>query len=212
MTATIRTEATIARARQLLHTAADASRHLEETIRDLVTMRAWDVLGYENFSGMWEAENGFSCPSFVKVLAADGLMDEGMNTAPSRVPKNGHLITDVARAIGYSVHQQGAREQSSPVTALKSQKDAGVPVEHRAANSRKTSGIVERFGRRRPQPRRMGKGPDEFVDEGLYLPRRDADAIADIAREADVPKAEIYRQAVAEYLMRHRESRPGVAS
>lgn len=221
MTATINTEATVARARQLLHTAADASKQLEETVAELVAMRAWDVLGYKDFSEMWERENGFECPTYAKVLAVQALEDqEGRNTrtgAPfSRSGPNGHTVSSIAKAVGIATQSDGrGGEISGFVTRARRQLDAGVPADkvitgsHAGAISRN----IDQYGTRaRAKPRRLGKTPDESVQACVYLPRRDDDEIADIARNADVPKAEIYRQAVAEYLMRHRESRPGVAS
>lgn len=207
------------KARRLLRSASKAVDQLEADVSALVAMRAWTVLGYVDFSEMWKLENGFPAPPLVKVMAVDAMMAEGMNTA--RGPgsgthrKTGHTIPDVARAIGYDVqaNSNGRGDIASAVTALKSQREHGVPVEHRVARSSLTGAVVAQYGRlyygrKRPQPRRMGKAPDELVDAGFMLSRRDADAISDIARKADVPKAEIYRQAVAEYLARYRESRP----
>lgn len=204
-----------------LKSAAKAADQLESDVRWLVSNRAWETLGYFNFSEMWEKENGYAPPAIAKMLAADALMQEGMNT--SRGPnsgttrKNGHTNTDVARAIGYAVHNQGGIEIAPSVAALRVQRDHGVPVERRSSDPGKSGAIVGKYGdtpyvRKRSSPRRSGKAPEELVSASAYVPRADDDAIAEIARQANVPKAEIYRQAVAEYLMRHRESRPGAAS
>lgn len=211
MTATIQTAD---RARELLHTAADASKQLEESVRELVAMRAWEVLGYADFSEMWEKENGFKIPSYVKILAANFMMDEGM-LSQGRRPidgATGHRQADVGRAIGFAVNSTPTGDVSRVISRISQQRAAGVPVEHQssATSQGRVNEVIAAHGqvRARQQPRRMGKSPDELVQEGFQLSRRDADAIYDIAREANVPKSEIYRQAVAEYLARHRASRP----
>jgi hypothetical protein len=118
-------------------------------------------------------------------------------------------------------NDHGSRYPGQVVRRVFQQLDAGVPPEKvvKGTDSKSVARAIQAHGdglpqhmRRRPQPRRMGAAPDELVPESFSLFRAEADEIADIARKADVPKAEIYRQAVAEYLMRHRESRPGVAS
>ena len=207
MTATISTEATVARARQLLHTAADASKQLEESVRELVTMRAWDVLGYKDFSEMWEKENGFAPSVHVQALAVQELRDEGMNTANSMKPPNGHTQGAVAQLVGLPMQTRGNGSESSAVGGILRQLDAGVPAEKivRSSNVKQT---IEQHGRARPQPRRLGKTPDEMVVEGFTIQRRFADEVNEVARKCNLPKSEIYRQAVAEYLMRYRESRP----
>lgn len=223
----INNSAAVARARQLLHTAADASKQLEESVRELVTMRAWDVLGYKDFSEMWERENGFAAPTHVQVLAMASIRDEGMNTRVGMGFKangpDGHTQADVADMIGLPVftNEHGSRYPGGVVRRVFQQLDAGVPPDKvvKGTDSKTVARAIQTHGdglpqhmRRRPQPRRMGAAPDELVPESFSLFRAEADEIADIARNADVPKAEIYRQAVAEYLMRRRESRPGVAS
>lgn len=221
MTATVSAPATVARARQLLHSSAEASKQLEENVRELVTMRAWNVLGYENFSEMWEKENGFKCPVAVKSIAVDVFLEEGMNTSHRSQPPNGHTGAEVARAIGYRTTPRGdrARDQAPVISTFKMQRDHGVPAEQRIPGpAHAVRENVAMYGTReyqpkgRGRPRRLGKLPDEMVNEGFNLPRRDADAIDEIARKAAVPKSEIYRQAVAEYLARYRASRPERAS
>jgi hypothetical protein len=204
------TQANAARAKQLLHLAADASKQLEESVRELVSMRAWDVLGYANLSEMWEAENGFKCPTYVKVLAVDALVAEGMRNQGRRplgdrsgriyTPVNtGHTNADVALMVGMPTEERaerGAGPHSNTVSSVRWQLREGITPDK----------VV--LGKARPKARRIGKNQDELVNEGFNIVRRDADAIAEIARKGDVPKAEIYRQAVAEYLARYRASRP----
>lgn len=213
------------RAKALLKSAAKAADQLESDVRELVAMRAWGVLGYENFSEMWEKENGYAAPSHVQVLAVMAIREEGMNTTRGPGANNEHTHVDVAKAVGLSVrsHQGrlskdgkrpvGAFDHAPQVSGIFKQLDHGVPPEHVAKHSggAKVKANIDRFGsgdvpRKRPQPRRMGKLPDELVSEGFTTTRREADEIAEIARKADTTKAEIYRQAVAEYLMRHRAS------
>lgn len=201
MTATINTEAVVARARQLLHAAADASKQLEESVRELVAMRAWEALGYENFSDMWEIENGFACPTYIQVLAVE--------EASKRHP---------ASTVAKNIFPAHLGDRAKTVRGIQDQLEAGVPLAEVIKGGRHSDGVINKIARyndrvqARPRPRRVGTLPEEMVSEGFNIQRVFADQVADIARHADVPKAEIYRQAVAEYLMRHRESRPDVSS
>lgn len=214
MTATVSAPANVARARQLLHSAAEASKQLEENVRELVAMRAWDVLGYENFSEMWEEENGFAPPSLVRVLAvAEILRAEPMRpTSGPLDERHGLTNADVAEAVGLT--------NITHVTAIKRQLEHGVLPGNVALTLESVPARIAKFGSipyeppRRGQPRRRGAAPDDLVDESFKLRRRDADAVDDIAKTAAVPttKSEIYRQAVAEYLARYRASRPEAAS
>jgi hypothetical protein len=203
------------RARQLLQSAAKAVDAFEDAIRELVAMRAWTVLGYQDLATMWEAENGFKCPTYAKVLAVEAMTAEGMNTKrgfdSKRQPliPDGHTNADVARAVGLPLYDKGDKGKSSPAIGyVRRQLDAGVPADKVSVGSNADANLkIARHGTRaRPQPRRMGKAPDELVQDGFYLPRRDADAVGEIARRANVGKSEIYRQAVAEYLQRHNVS------
>lgn len=218
MTAT--RNASVERARELLHVAADASKKLEESVRELVTMRAWTVLGYENFSQMWEEENGFKIPKHVQVLAAIQFRSEGM-AGSGRVGekygsgRRGYTQVEVAKQVGFTVETVGGKERSNTVAAVFTQADHGVPVDKINKGSlQQAKRQISLHGNRpwepraRAQPRRMGATPDDLVSESFNISKRDADAIHEIARDADVPKAQIYRQAVAEYLARHRASRP----
>lgn len=200
-----------------LKSAAKAADQLESDVRWLVSNRAWETLGHKDFSDMWEKENGFKCPTVARVLAVAELQSEGMNTARGgeRVHErvNGHTQPDVARAVGFPVykqtHAQGYRAPT--VGNIVKQLDAGVEPDKViiSDDQRAIFRIIDRHGTRaRPQPRRMAKGPDERVSASVNPTRAEDDEIAEIARQNGVPKAEIYRQAVAEYLMRYRESRP----
>lgn len=198
------------RVRQLLASAAKAVRELETVIKELVTMRAWVLLGYKDLSTMWEIENGFRCPPYVKVLAVEAMAAEGMNTqrgGPKSAERNGHTQVDVSKAVGFPVQERRPGvEQANTVSSVLRQLGAGVPPQQvTVAKGAKATNAINLYGARaRSQPRRMGKLPDEFVTESFSLIRRDSDAVAAIARDADVPKAEIFRQAVTQYLDRVR--------
>lgn len=205
--------------RARVQSAARAAKQLETDVRWLVKERAWEVLGYENFAEMWDMENGFRMPTHVEVLAVDtlrveGMRPQGVKNGDKRV--GGHRTSDVARMIGMPVYQgdSDGKERSPTVRAIIRQLDAGVPADRvTKSNGRDVLRTIENHGTRaRQHSRRIGKGPDELVLEGFNVRRGDADEVAQIAREADVPKAEIYRQFVAEGLARYRESRPGEAS
>jgi hypothetical protein len=198
----------IDRARELLHTAADASKKLEQSVRELVTMRAWEVLGHKNFCEMWKSEHGYGCPPQAQIVAVDTLRQEGMTSDPLKNTKDGFTQTEVAAMVGVQPDVAGL---------IVKQLDHGVPISNVIRTRTSTeafadhvnaNGTVPYLPRKRPQPRRMGKAPHELVSISGRVERWMDDDIADIAREADVPKAEIVRQAVAEYLARHRASRP----
>lgn len=198
------------KARALLKSASGAVKQLEDDVHELVTMRAWEVLDYENFSVMWEEECGFKPPTYVKALATDVLREEGLNSSKGSAKPNGHTVVDVAEMIGFPITLDSRRgtEMSTAATAFCQQLKAGVPPEKVvSSNSIARQNISEYGTRARQQPRRIGKLADERVPENFQLRRGDADAISEIARKANVSKAEIYRQAVAEYLQRYNESR-----
>lgn len=203
-TVTTVNRAKIATCRARIQSAVKAAKQVESDIRWLVKERAWEVLGYENFSAMWAAECGFAAPPFIRIVAANAMMDEGMNSNHPKIAPNGHLQKDIAKAIGFktSITNKGS-EGSSTVSALDNQRRDGIPLREQRMNYRTAHTTM----RARATPRRTGKGPQELVHESVNVVRADADAIDKIARESHVPKAEIYRQAISEYLMRHRESR-----
>jgi hypothetical protein len=232
MTATVSAPANVARARQLLHSAAEASKQLEENVRELVAMRAWEVLGYTDVSEMWEKENGFKIPTHVLAIALTALVAEGVKAprpGPRPVPttvagRRAQVETtrsnaDIARMLGMPVYNNKNGDYAPGVSCMRIQLQHGVPPEKvsRGASHSLAKAKIELYGdrpytRQRPTPRRLGKALDEPVTEGFTIARREADEIGEIARQADVPKAEIYRQAVAEYLARYRASRPERAS
>ncbi|UKD55110.1 hypothetical protein L3Q65_45905 [Amycolatopsis sp. FU40] len=209
------------RARRLLRNAAKAVDEFEDAVRELVAMRAWIALGYKDFREMWQAENGFECPDRAVVLASAVVIGEGMDQrtggeARWGKPKTGHTTADVARMVGLRIEgrghsnpakTKGSRTPSSPqVTQIRKQLDAGVPADKVSigASNGTVKKVIERFGSRaRSKPQRIGKSPDENVREGFEITRRYADAANEHAREMGVPKAEVYRRAVIEYLDRH---------
>lgn len=202
----------VERAKLLLKSAAKAADRLESDVRELVAMRAWEVLGYRDFSDMWEHQLGYKCPTYVQVLAVDAFRRAGMNT---RKPPfsgvyqpNGPTQVDVAKAVGLPVFAGKTGENSSTTTNILTQLDTGVDPKNVTKNPKRVDAVIEQHGTRaRPKPRRLGKALDEMVQEGFGLRRSEAEEITEIARRAGVPKAEIYRQAVAEYLIRYRASR-----
>lgn len=204
------------RLRELLKSAARAAEQLDSDVRELVTARAWDVLGHDTFTAMWQAEVGYDCPRVVQVIAVDTLRLEGMTTRRGPVggvwQHDGHTQVGIAEMIGLSVYTnpKNGNRSAGQVTGIIQQLEHGVPAEHVVkATGPKMHEAIETWGtRKRARPRRIGKAPDELVHDGLYVPRRDLDALTEIARQADVPRAEIYRQAIAEYLARWRETRP----
>lgn len=220
------TDSKVAAARELLASAAKAADQLENDVRQLVSMRAWEVLGYDNFSAMWRSENGFQCPTHVRTLVVLALSDEGMDTRKGACryleEPNGHRTADIAEMAGMTVKPVRDKEGnitgrgSGAVSAVLRQHKAGVPPEHIVQNDnhRWQNKKIEQFGdtelshRKRPQPRRMGRLPEETVTEGFTLPRSVADEVSEIARNSDTTKADIYRQAITEYLSRRgREGR-----
>jgi hypothetical protein len=192
------TKAQVIKAKALVKRAGGAAQQLEADVRELVTMRAWDILGYENFSVMWEVENGFKCPRFVVVVAIDELTD-GVDRGRGR-PKAGTT---------HMTHLQAAEllgQRRSTVAGVSQQIREGVPLSAATLTSGPAAHrVISLHGRAKPQ--RRGKMPEEKVMVGFHIERFAADEIARIASAADVPNAEIYRQAVHEYLARHKESR-----
>jgi len=196
------------RARSLLRSAAKAVDEFEEAIRELVAMRAWTVLGYENLAAMWERENGFKCPSYAKVLAVEAMSSEGMKGSGNRRGDDPrHSNADVAASVGLSVNRDSKGTLAAPtVTGIRRQLREGIPPEDVTITSNSGHAIELWKSRARSQPRRIGKGPDELIWAGFNVPKRVEDAVAELARKSDVTKSEIYRQAVAEYLQRHNVS------
>lgn len=204
------------RARRLLKSAARAAEQLESDVRELVAMRAWEVLGYENFSEMWQQENGFACPTVARALVIQALMDEGMRGQGRKrldgSTKPGHTAESISELVGYAVSVRASNGTPAPTTvqAIIQQLKQGVPPELVVTGKRGgLAEYIEKFGtpRARSKPRRRGKSADEFVAAGFNVTRGDDDQISEIARKANTTKAEIYRQAVAEYLARYHESR-----
>lgn len=180
-----------------LETAIRAAGELETSVRWLVKERAWETLGYANFSEMWETHAGFKCPTHVHAICVDALRREGTRGKGNK--SGGHNAGEIAEKVGLTVQQRGPYITSATVSAMGAQIDEGIPLDRIRKGHWKT--------RARGSNRRTGAGPNDLVLESVNVPREMADQMEEIARKARVPRAEIYRQAVAEYLQRHRESR-----
>lgn len=187
----------LARAKRLLTSAGTAAERLREDIAELVEMRAWQVLGYPNFPDMWEAEVGYKCPRAVLIMGVESIRGErGSNRTVQY--SDGLKNHDIAVMFGLRLNDDNDNK-SSVVSAIFRQLDAGVEPGNVVLRS---GGVFVKQAIARAQPRRLGAAPDEPVTFGFQLPRKYDDAMDGIARDRDVPKAEIYRQAVADYLAR----------
>ena len=196
----------VTRARQLVVSAGKASGGLEAAVRELVAMRAWVVLKHKNFSVMWESENGFECPMYVKALAIEAMMAEGMNTnVGGRIKAygyNGHTEVDIAVAVGMPINENsrgGLRATST--SAIKTQLKNGVPA-NKVRLSR--SSIDANIAKHGTSTARRPLKEITAVTVTFRVSKRDDDAMAKIAIKAKVNKSEIYRQAVAQFLGRPR--------
>jgi hypothetical protein len=182
--------------RARLRQAKNAAERLQEDVDWLVAERAWEILGYNNFSEMWMKENGFEPSTHIQVLAISSLAKEGMNVVRGPGNKTGHTRVDVAKMIGISIHldSRNGNLRSPMVDGILSQLREGIPPERVIKDTRKRS-----------RPRRIGKLANEYVPTSLYLRKWCVDEVAEIARASDVPNAEIYRQAIEEFLSRARK-------
>ena len=185
--------------------AIKAAEDLESHVRWLVKERAWLTLGYANLAEMWEAHSGYKCPSMVVALGTIYLRESG------------ETVTGTADMVGLPVYSVTKADRPTParqsphVRNIMRQHEHGVPAREISvgADHYTVGNRIHAHGvRARGVPRRLAAQDNDLVSASVLVPKRDDDSVADIARRADVPKAEIYRQAVAEYLMRHRESRP----
>lgn len=184
-------------AKALIAKAANAATELQTSVRELVKINAWTVLGYANFSEMWQVEAGFKCPSVVVTVATVALADAGF---PS---------TSIATHIGYT--QRGGAARSAVELVLK-QHEHGVPFEKIDISARPQypHKRIEQYGtkplnpppRARSTPKRTGATSADLVAESFMIVRRDADAVSEIARKANITKSELYRQFVSEGLAR----------
>lgn len=182
-----------ARAKALLKSASGAAKQLESDVAELVAMRAWEVLGYQDFAEMWRQECGFSCPAYVRVLLIKAIEPE-MNTLKCGNLTNGLTSREVAKMIG-----NGSQSSISNILA---QLRSGVSPD----------AVRSTVSRTRSQVRITGAAPDDLVNTGFVLPLRDAKAVEAIARAERVPNAEIYRRAVAEYLAHNVKDRPRLST
>lgn len=207
-------------AKELFEQAAKAWQNTEELVREIVKTSAWEVLGHPNFITAWEAVSGVKCPSQVKIIATYAYFaTHGYNTnRPTQAKQgqrgfefipNGPLIKDVAKAIGWSIiRNKAGNDTSSPVSTIHRQYVHGVPADKATTNNIQTGshtqytaikaiqqhGTVPFTPPSRKHNRRTGAGPDDLVFEGFNVPRWEADAVAELSRQWDVPKAEVYRR------------------
>jgi Ribbon-helix-helix protein, copG family len=180
-----------------LRSAAKSRDQLQSDVEWIVTNKAWEVVGHPNFTALWESELGFTCPTLVKILAIQ--VFKGKTRVGSGALRPGMVsAADIAKQLGLShvLNSRTGRPQSESVSAVLAQLHAEISPEDITLN------------KRRATSRRMGKLPSDLVLESVYVIKSDVDRVDRIARESDVPKSEIYRQAIAEYLARHDASRP----
>jgi hypothetical protein len=187
--------------RRRLKSAKSAAERLQEDVKWLVSNRAWETLGYANFSEMWEKENGFPAPAFAKIIAVAAMADEGMSTTNVPSYKNGHFKKDIAEAIGYTPNIDGP---GSSVTSIFKQLDAGVPLSEITTNPARAAerALAARADRVRSKLRSMGKLPNELINCGWSVYKYQADAVKEIARKANVPDSVVIRSALDLYLNR----------
>lgn len=192
----------LAKAKRLLKSAVKAAETLAEDVAELIRMRAWEVMGYPNFSDMWEAETGFKCPRQVQVLAGVAVIgNREIHNRTGIAPSGKVTRKEIAETIGFTGNPSS---DNAYATHLVNQVNAGVPSGKIILSDigRVRDNIGAYGTRARPQPRNLGAGENDLVQIGFQIRRGDADAITEIARKAAVPNAEIYRQAVAEFLAR----------
>jgi hypothetical protein len=190
--------------RARLKSAKNAAERLQDDVKWLVSNRAWETLGYANFSEMWEKENGFGVPPFVKVLVVCDLADEGMNTDKSNVNVNGHTSRSIQELSG--VYGDYSRGYNSEISRVIQQYTSGIPKENIRPGSRYHKQVIQaKTHRRRAQPRRMGKLPNELINAGWSVYKYQADAVKEIARKAGVPDSVVVRSALDMYLNRNQK-------
>lgn len=193
--------------RARLKSAKNAAERLEADVKWLVSNRAWETLGYANFSEMWEKENGFPSHIFVKVLAVSVMVDEGMNTAKTKQRRlaNGHFKIDISNAIGFQTAPHGAVNHSCAV--IIDQLLSGIPAEEITSNPQAWREVTssQAMEQARSQPRRMGKLPNELINAGWSVYKYQADAVKEIARKAGVPDSVVVRSALDMYLNRNQK-------
>lgn len=181
--------------RDLVHRAGDAAERLEQMVRELVEVRAWEVLGYENFVAMWEGENGDKASSLVKVIVTLALADEGMNTRRAARVRDGHTQGEVAQMVGEGFLRRRNYAESPIVRSVLDQREAGV-----ATKDIKFSANYHTVARAKNRLIGNSKGPHELVPTGINIYAWQKDAMSQTASDEDVPDTEIYRRAIDQFL------------
>lgn len=213
-------------ARRLFRSAAgdfDAWKRFEDTVRQIVSSRAWRVIGYENFGEAWKGENGHRCPQEAKALAITVMADEGLNTKFGGGTPNGHTIGSIAQAIGYTVQQGKGGPTCATVSKILRQHRYGVPpdkmlstgngydgnrgVEDNIAEHGDPELVAKNPPRKpkksptKPQNRRTGKSESEYVDDNLSVLKWQSRAVEALARHYGWGyRVNGYRQAIQEML------------
>lgn len=189
-----------ARAKALLKSAAGAAKQLEADVTELVTMRAWTVLGYENFREMWLQECGFKWPIIVQAYGVKALLP-GMNRSGGVV--DGTTAAEAASMLGHPIQNfRDGSSGSTTFTALARQLRAGVPPENASTSPSYVKAIINKYGN--PTKRRanveLGAGPNELVGVTLHLPRKYKDAIKAIANDRNTTPTTIARDVLMAYV------------
>lgn len=195
--------------RARLKSAKNAAERLEADVKWLVSNRAWETLGYANFSEMWEKENGFKTPSEAKVIAVMVMWEEGGNSSKAPSLPNGLTQHEIGDAIGFGVYdysdRPGGTKMAPAVGAIVRQVEAGVPFEKVGFSRAAARKNIDEVKRARSQPRRMGKLPNELVNAGWSVYKYQADGVKEIARKAGVPDSVVVRSALDMYLNRNQK-------
>jgi hypothetical protein len=192
----------VTEAKRRIKRVGTAAKQLEDDLKWIANNKAWDLLGYGNFSEMFEGENGYACPPVLKRLIAFALFDEGMNTRNAASVRHhgpdGHTQASIAKAVGYGTYTANGGTGASEVRTLLRQYEVG--IDPRDA----TTGVHEGRNkvRARAANRSVGAGPDDLVNSGLYLPKRVRDWYNHEAATAitPVPTAELYRQVLIAHM------------
>lgn len=158
------------RARQLIKNAANASSTLEESVRELVRISAWALLGYSDFPTMWEKEVGFECPRLVLVWVVHVFREESVNST-----------ADISLIVGKS---------KTAVYAVIKQLSSGMPAKDVRFNPAPL--------RTRARSTKHGHVGDDISQFGFR--QWQLDALDVIARKASRTRSDIIRQMADDWL------------